>query len=73
MADGKKKMPPALQEMIQGLGSFAETAHIFYRGMKGAGASENEALAAMEAFIQAFWHESMQDAREKRNRDGEAT
>ena len=58
-----------LRDMITALGSLSEMAHIFYTGMKGAGASEQEAISGMNTFIAAMWHESMEDAREKRRRD----
>lgn len=67
MAEGKQQNP--LWDMITALGSLSEMAHIFYTGMKGAGASEQEAIAGMTSFIAAMWHESMEDAREKRRRD----
>lgn len=38
MAEGKQQNP--LRDMITALGSLSEMAHIFYTGMKGAGASE---------------------------------
>ena len=43
MAEGKQQNP--LRDMITALGSLSEMAHIFYTGMKGAGASEQEAIA----------------------------
>ena len=67
MADGTQQNP--LRDMITALGSLSEMAHIFYTGMKGAGASEQEAISGMNTFIAAMWHESMEDAREKRRRD----
>ena len=62
MADGTQQNP--LRDMITALGSLSEMAHIFYTGMKGAGA-----ISGMNTFIAAMWHESMEDAREKRRRD----
>lgn len=64
-----KKQNPLIQDMIGAIGSLAEMAHVFYMGMKGVGASEAEAIAGMNTFIAAMWHESMEDAREKRRRD----
>ena len=64
-----KKLNPLIQDMIGAIGSLAEMAHVFYMGMKGVGASEQEAIAGMNTFIAAMWHESMEDAREKRRRD----
>lgn len=69
MADGTQQNP--LRDMIIAIGSLSEMAHIFYTGMKGAGASEQEAIAGMNTFIAAMWHESMEDAREKRRRRDE--
>lgn len=52
MAEGKQQNP--LRDMITALGSLSEMAHIFYTGMKGAGASEQEAIAGMTSFIAAM-------------------
>lgn len=70
MADEKQQ--PSITDMINAIGSLAEMAHVFYDGMKGAGASDTEALTGMQSFIAAMWHESIQDAREKRRRDEQA-
>ena len=34
-------------------------------------ASEREATAAMNSFISAFWHESMEDARRKKKMEAQ--
>ena len=49
MAEGKQQNP--LRDMITALGSLSEMAHIFYTGMKGAGASEQEAIAGMTCLL----------------------
>ncbi len=52
-----------IKALMQGLGAMAEMAHAFHGLMVKAGASKQEADVALTAYIQAFWHESMQDAR----------
>jgi len=52
--------------LILGMGALAEMAHSFYVTMLEAGASSQEAQAAENAFITAFWHESTEDARRKK-------
>lgn len=64
-----KKQNPLIQDMIGAIGSLAEMAYVFYMGMKGVGASEAEAIHGMQGFIFAVWHESSEDAREKRRRN----
>lgn len=65
----QKKKQQQQQEQVNGLitalGGFAEMAHIFYTSMIDAGATNREATAAMNAFVAAFWHEQMEDARRK--------
>ncbi len=60
MAANKQEQIKAL---MLGLGTMAEMAHAFHGLMVKAGASKQEADVALTAYIQAFWHESMQDAR----------
>lgn len=55
-----------VQDLMLGIGAIAEMAHGFHERMIEAGASEKEATAAMNGFIAAFWHESMEDARRKK-------
>ena len=55
-----------VNEVVAALGSFAEMAHIFYTSMIDTGATSREATAAMNAFVAAFWHEQMEDARRKK-------
>ena len=40
--------------------------HVYYEAMIGAGATNREATSAMNAFVAAFWHEQMEDARRKK-------
>lgn len=68
---GEKQQQNPIRDMINALGSLSEMAHIFYTGMKGVGASEPEAISGMTAFIHALWHESMEDAREKRRKEAD--
>ena len=46
-------------------------AHSFHDAMVRSGASEREATAAMNSFISAFWHESMEDARRKKKMEAQ--
>lgn len=55
-----------VQNLMLGMGAIAEMAHGFHERMIKAGASEKEATVAMNGFIAAFWHESMEDARRKK-------
>lgn len=57
---------PNVEKMILGLGAMAEMAHSFYTAMIKSGASNREASEGMNGFIAAFWHESMEDARRKK-------
>ena len=59
-----------VNEVVAALGSFAEMAHIFYTSMIDTGATSREATAAMNAFVAAFWHEQMEDARRKQGGQG---
>lgn len=54
-----------LENTMNAIGAIADLAHIFYTGMIQAGASPLEASAGMAAFIQAFWTDSMNEARKK--------
>lgn len=60
------KQDKLVKDLMLGLGSLAEMAHAFYNLSKKSGATTQEANVAMTALIQAFWHESMQDARASR-------
>lgn len=40
-----------VDNLIQGIGAIAEMTHLFYISMRSAGASEDEANAAMTSFI----------------------
>jgi hypothetical protein len=42
-----------LNDVVTAFGALAEMSHIFYTKMRHVGASEAEATAAMQAFIQA--------------------
>lgn len=55
-----------VNDLVTALGGFAEMTHIFYTSMIDAGATSREATAAMNAFVSAFWHEQMEDARRKK-------
>ena len=55
-----------VNDLVAALGGFAEMTHIFYTSMIGAGATNREATSAMNAFVAAFWHEQMEDARRKK-------
>lgn len=54
-----------VNDLVAALGGFAEMTHVYYEAMIGAGATNKEATAAMNAFVAAFWHEQMEDARRK--------
>ena len=62
----KQQENKQVNELVAALGSFAEMAHIFYTSMIDTGATSREATAAMNAFVAAFWHEQMEDARRKK-------
>lgn len=64
---GKSGSSEQVKQLMVGLGAMAEMAHSFYISMLKTGASPQEATAAMTAFIQAFWHETAEDGRRKRN------
>ena len=57
--ENKKKM----DDLKTGLGAIAEMGHIFYTSMLSCGASTQESVAGMSAFIMAYWHESANQAR----------
>lgn len=65
--DQKKKQQQEKQvnDLVAALGGFAEMTHVYYEAMIGAGATNREATSAMNAFVAAFWHEQMEDARRK--------
>lgn len=60
-----------IKALMLGLGTMAEMAHAFHGLMVKAGATKQEADVALTAYIQAFWHESMQDARASRAKQQE--
>ena len=60
-----------LQDLISGIGSMAELAHVTYTAMIKAGASQEEATAGMSAFIYGFMHESFEGGR-RQKQDEEA-
>ena len=49
----------------------SEMAHQVHQTMLQSGASKREAELAMNAWISAFWHESMEDARRSKERQNE--
>lgn len=59
------------EKLITAVGAVAEVAHNFYDAMIKSGASTTEAIAGMQGFIAAFWHESMEDARRKQRKQNE--
>lgn len=66
--DQKKKQQQQQEQinsLVTALGGFAEMTHIFYTSMIEAGATSREATAAMNAFVAAFYHEQVEDARRK--------
>lgn len=71
MAKDPKKTEAALkaQQLVMALGSMSEMAHSVYTSMIQSGADKREAEVAMTAWIGAFWHESMEDAR--RSKEGQ--
>ena len=71
MAIDPKKAAAAQQarQLMTALGSMSEMAHQVHQAMLQSGASKREAEVAMNAWIAAFWHESMEDAR--RSREGQ--
>jgi len=65
MDQNKNQQQKQVNEVVAALGGFTEMTHVFYDAMIGTGASNREATAAMNAFVAAFWHEQMEDARRK--------
>ena len=65
MAIDPKKAAAAkqAQQLMTALGSMSEMAHQVHQAMLQSGATKREAELAMNAWISAFWHESMEDAR----------
>ena len=62
----KQQENKQVNELVAALGGFAEMTHVYYEAMIGAGATNREATSAMNAFVAAFWHEQMEDARRKK-------
>lgn len=60
--DNSKKM----KDLVAGIGSIAELAHITYTAMIRAGASKEEAMNGMNGFIFAFIHETFEGGRRKK-------
>ena len=73
MAIDPKKAAAAQQarQLMTALGSMSETAHQVHQAMLQSGATKREAELAMNAWIAAFWHESMEDARKSREAQNE--
>lgn len=63
--DKKQQGNKQVNELVAALGGIAEMTHIFYTSMIDAGATSREATAAMNAFVAAFYHEQVEDARRK--------
>lgn len=63
--DPKKNQEKQVNDLVAALGGFAEMTHVFYDAMIQTGATNREATSAMNAFVAAFWHEQMEDARRK--------
>lgn len=63
--DPKNTPENQVNDLVAALGGFAEMTHVFYDAMIKTGATNREATAAMTAFVSAFWHEQMEDARRK--------
>lgn len=72
----KQKQQKQVNDLVAALGGMSEMAHQVYQAMIQIGASKREAEVAMTAWIGAFWHESMTDARRNQQMeeadDGEA-
>ena len=68
--DKKQQGNKQVNELVAALGGIAEMTHIFYTSMIDTGATSREATAAMTAFVSAFWHEQMEDARRKQGGQG---
>ena len=60
-----------VNDVVTALGGIAEMSHVFYTSMIDAGATSREATAAMNAFVAAFWHEQMEDARRSKEKQDE--
>ena len=73
MAIDPKKAAAAQQarQLMTALGSMSEMAHQVHQAMLQSGASKREAELAMNAWISAFWNESMEDARRSKERQNE--
>lgn len=73
MAIDPKKAAAAQQarQLMTALGSMSEMAHQVHQSMLQSGATKREAELAMNAWIAAFWHESMEDARKSREAQNE--
>ena len=71
MAIDPKKAAEQAQQLMTALGSMSEMAHQVHQTMLQSGASKREAELAMNAWISAFWHESMEDARKSREAQNE--
>lgn len=71
MAIDPKKAAEQAQQLMTALGSMSEMAHQVHQTMLQSGASKREAELAMNAWIAAFWHESMEDARKSREAQNE--
>lgn len=61
----KKEQQEQINGLVTVIGGFAEMTHIFYTSMIDAGATSREATAAMNAFVAAFYHVQVEDARRK--------
>ena len=73
MAIDPKKAAAAkqAQQLMTALGSMSEMAHQVHQAMLQSGATKREAELAMNAWIAAFWHESMEDARRSKEPQNE--
>lgn len=73
MAIDPKKAATAkqAQQLMTALGSMSEMAHQVHQAMLQSGATKREAELAMNAWISAFWHESMEDARRSKEKQDE--
>lgn len=73
MAIDPKKAAAAkqAQQLMTALGGMSEMAHQVHQAMLQSGATKREAELAMNAWISAFWHESMEDARRSKEKQDE--
>lgn len=73
MAIDPKKAAAAqqAQQLMTALGSMSEMAHQVHQAMLQSGATKREAELAMNTWIAAFWHESMEDARRSKEKQDE--